>query len=92
MEPQFGGAPCPETVQRKKCRTRKCLRSPSVQKLRWREARESRRSEQLREESDGEQFPGAAPWGPVLACAGLQDTWDSSGLKREVLGLFRPKF
>uniref|UniRef100_A0A5F9D5H6 Spondin-1 n=1 Tax=Oryctolagus cuniculus TaxID=9986 RepID=A0A5F9D5H6_RABIT len=57
MEPQFGGAPCPETVQRKKCRVRKCLRNPSIQKLRWREARESRRGEQLREESDGEQFP-----------------------------------
>lgn len=60
MEPQFGGAPCPETVQRKKCRVRKC-RNPSLQKLRWREARESRRSEQLREESEGEQFPGTAP-------------------------------
>uniref|UniRef100_A0A8I5N833 Spondin-1 n=1 Tax=Papio anubis TaxID=9555 RepID=A0A8I5N833_PAPAN len=61
MEPQFGGAPCPETVQRKKCRIRKCLRNPSIQKLRWREARESRRSEQLKEESEGEQFPGMAP-------------------------------
>ena len=61
MEPQFGGAPCPETVQRKKCRIRKCLRNPSLQNLRWREARESRRSEQLREESDGDQFPGTAP-------------------------------
>ena len=61
MEPQFGGAPCPETVQRKKCRIRKCLRNPSIQNLRWREARESRRSEQLREESDGDQFPGTAP-------------------------------
>lgn len=61
MEPQFGGAPCPETVQRKKCRVRKCLKNPSIQKLRWREARESRRSEQLREESEGEPFPGIAP-------------------------------
>lgn len=69
MEPQFGGAPCPETVQRKKCRVRKCLRNPSIQKLRWREARESRRSEQLREESDGEQFPGMV--------AG----WDRAGLQ-----------
>lgn len=67
MEPQFGGAPCPETVQRKKCRIRKCLRNPSIQKLRWREARESRRSEQLKEESEGEQFPGMAPkCGPGL--------------------------
>eukprot|EP00069_Balaena_mysticetus_P011689 bmy_07187T0 len=48
MEPQFGGAPCPETVQRKKCRIRKCLRNPSIQKLRWREARESRRSCRMR--------------------------------------------
>lgn len=88
MEPQFGGVPCPETVQRKKCRTRKCLRSPSVQKLRWREARESRRSEQLREESDGEQFPGTVPWGRVLASR----TWDSSGLKREALELFSRSF
>lgn len=63
MEPQFGGAPCPETIQRKKCRVRKCLRNQSIQKLRWREARESRRSEQLREEADGEQFPGIAPRG-----------------------------
>lgn len=63
MEPQFGGTPCPETVQRKKCRIRKCLRNPSIQNLRWREARESRRSEQLREESDGDQFPGTAKCG-----------------------------
>lgn len=24
LEPQFGGAPCPETIQRKKCKIRKC--------------------------------------------------------------------
>ncbi|XP_042547624.1 spondin-1 isoform X2 [Dipodomys spectabilis] len=73
MEPQFGGAPCPETVQRKKCRIRKCLRNPSIQKLRWREARESRRSEQLREESDGEQFPGCRmrPWTAWSECTKL---------------------
>ncbi|KAM6172725.1 spondin-1 [Erethizon dorsatum] len=73
MEPQFGGAPCPETVQRKKCRIRKCLRNPSLQKLRWREARESRRSEQLREESDGEQFPGCKmrPWTTWSECTKL---------------------
>uniref|UniRef100_A0A452UQG3 Spondin-1 n=1 Tax=Ursus maritimus TaxID=29073 RepID=A0A452UQG3_URSMA len=73
MEPQFGGAPCPETVQRKKCRVRKCLKNPSIQKLRWREARESRRSEQLREESDGEQFPGCRmrPWTAWSECTNL---------------------
>uniref|UniRef100_A0A6Q2ZAA6 Spondin-1 n=1 Tax=Esox lucius TaxID=8010 RepID=A0A6Q2ZAA6_ESOLU len=26
LEPQFGGEPCPETVQRKKCKIRKCKR------------------------------------------------------------------
>ncbi|MEJ1273952.1 spondin 1 (f-spondin) extracellular matrix protein [Cricetulus griseus] len=73
MEPQFGGVPCPETVQRKKCRARKCLRNPSVQKLRWREARESRRSEQLKEESEGEQFPGCRmrPWTAWSECTKL---------------------
>ncbi|KAG5199581.1 spondin-1 [Ovis aries] len=73
MEPQFGGAPCPETVQRKKCRIRKCLRNPSLQNLRWREARESRRSEQLREESDGDQFPGCRmrPWTAWSECTKL---------------------
>ncbi|XP_015451989.1 spondin-1 isoform X2 [Pteropus alecto] len=73
MEPQFGGAPCPETVQRKKCRIRKCFRNQSIQKLRWREARESRRSEQLREESDGEQFPGCRmrPWTAWSECTKL---------------------
>ncbi|KAB0347695.1 hypothetical protein FD754_012552 [Muntiacus muntjak] len=73
MEPQFGGTPCPETVQRKKCRIRKCLRNPSIQNLRWREARESRRSEQLREESDGDQFPGCRlrPWTAWSECTKL---------------------
>ncbi|XP_066505539.1 spondin-1b [Hoplias malabaricus] len=28
LEPQFGGAPCPETIQRKGCRIRKCNRDP----------------------------------------------------------------
>lgn len=58
MEPQFGGAPCPETVQRKKCRIRKCLRNPSIEKRRWKEAREKRRSEQAKKDIDSEQYPG----------------------------------
>lgn len=58
MEPQFGGAPCPETVQRKKCRIRKCLRNPNIEKRRWKEPREKRRTEQTKEDVDGEQFPG----------------------------------
>lgn len=58
MEPQFGGAPCPETVQRKKCRIRKCLRGPGIEKRRWKEAREKRRSEHAKEAVDGELYPG----------------------------------
>ncbi|KAL2094000.1 hypothetical protein ACEWY4_011312 [Coilia grayii] len=32
LEPQFGGAPCPETVQRKKCKIRKCTGGSRVGK------------------------------------------------------------
>ncbi|NWS97621.1 SPON1 protein, partial [Mionectes macconnelli] len=38
-EPQFGGTACPETIQRSKCRVRKCLRGPGMEKRRWKEAR-----------------------------------------------------
>uniref|UniRef100_A0A5F8H5A1 Spondin-1 n=1 Tax=Monodelphis domestica TaxID=13616 RepID=A0A5F8H5A1_MONDO len=73
MEPQFGGAPCPETVQRKKCRIRKCLRNPLIQKMRWREVRENRRSEPMKEEIDGEQYPGCRmrPWTAWSECTKL---------------------
>uniref|UniRef100_A0A8C5CCN9 Spondin-1 n=1 Tax=Gadus morhua TaxID=8049 RepID=A0A8C5CCN9_GADMO len=49
LEPQFGGDPCPETVQRKKCKVRKCSRgqgSPEEKKRR-KEQREKRRSKKL---------------------------------------------
>ncbi|KAJ6665123.1 hypothetical protein lerEdw1_005354 [Lerista edwardsae] len=73
MEPQFGGAPCPETVQRKKCRIRKCLRNPSIEKRRWKEPREKRRTEQAKEDVDGEQFPGCKmkPWTAWSECTKL---------------------
>ncbi|XP_062973380.1 spondin-1 [Elgaria multicarinata webbii] len=73
MEPQFGGAPCPETVQRKKCRIRKCLRNPNIEKRRWKEPREKRRSEQPKEDVDGEQFPGCKmkPWTAWSECTKL---------------------
>ncbi|XP_039767399.1 spondin-1 isoform X3 [Ornithorhynchus anatinus] len=80
MEPQFGGAPCPETVQRKKCRIRKCLRNPSLQKMRWREAHESRKANHGKDDSDGEQYPGCRmrPWTAWSECTklcggGIQD-------------------
>lgn len=58
IEPQFGGTACPETVQRTKCRVRKCLRGPGMEKRRWKEAREKRRSEQAKKNIDNEQYPG----------------------------------
>ncbi|XP_069479685.1 spondin-1 isoform X1 [Ambystoma mexicanum] len=73
MEPQFGGAPCPETVQRKKCRVRKCLRSSGTDKRRLKEAREKRRSESAKEETDGEQYAGCKmkPWTAWTECTKL---------------------
>lgn len=59
LEPQFGGDPCPETVQRKKCKIRKCKRGPGggEERKRRKEAREKRRSKQSREAEADEQ-PG----------------------------------
>ncbi|XP_032633840.1 spondin-1 [Chelonoidis abingdonii] len=73
MEPQFGGTPCPETVQRKKCRIRKCLRGPGLEKRRWKEAREKRRSEHTKEDVDGELYPGCKmrPWTAWSECTKL---------------------
>ncbi|XP_067388224.1 spondin-1 isoform X2 [Emydura macquarii macquarii] len=73
MEPQFGGVPCPETVQRKKCRIRKCLRGPGIEKRRWKEAREKRRSELAKEDVDGELYPGCKmrPWTAWSECTKL---------------------
>ncbi|XP_043915241.1 spondin-1 [Protopterus annectens] len=73
MEPQFGGAPCPETVQRKKCKLRKCSRDTG--KRRRKEALEKRRSEQAKEDGDaegeGEQYPGCKmrPWTVWTECS-----------------------
>lgn len=46
MEPQFGGNPCPESIQRKKCKVRKCSRGQSNgdDKKRRKEQRDKRRS------------------------------------------------
>lgn len=50
LEPQFGGLPCPETVQRKKCKIRKCTRgSRASDKRKRQEASDRRRAKQSRE-------------------------------------------
>ncbi|OCT81914.1 spondin-1 [Xenopus laevis] len=70
MEPQFGGAVCPETVQRKKCRLRKCQKSSGNERRHLKDAREKRRSEKIKEDSDGEQYPVCKmkPWTAWTEC------------------------
>lgn len=62
LEPQFGGDPCPEAIQRKKCKIRKCNRGQgnSDEKKRRKEQREKRRSKQGRAEGNSEH-PGWYP-------------------------------
>lgn len=59
LEPQFGGDTCTETIQRKKCKIRKCNRGQanSDEKKRRREQREKRRSKLGRPEFTSEH-PG----------------------------------
>ncbi|KAG7230222.1 hypothetical protein INR49_012355 [Caranx melampygus] len=74
LEPQFGGDPCPETIQRKKCKVRKCSRGQanSDEKKRRKEQREKRRSTQGRTEVASEH-PGCKmrPWSSWTECTKL---------------------
>uniref|UniRef100_A0A669CDN4 Spondin-1 n=1 Tax=Oreochromis niloticus TaxID=8128 RepID=A0A669CDN4_ORENI len=71
LEPQFGGDPCPEGVQRKKCKIRKCNRGQgnSDEKKRRKEQRDKRRSKQGRAEGNSEH-PGCRmrPWSSWTEC------------------------
>lgn len=71
LEPQFGGGTCPETVQRKKCRIRKCQKNSGGEKRRLKDAREKRRSERTNEEADGEHSPVCKmkPWTAWTECS-----------------------
>ncbi len=71
LEPQFGGDPCPESIQRKKCKIRKCNRGQanSDEKKRRQEQREKRRSKQGRAEVSSEH-PG---WYPPLFYSELSE-------------------
>ncbi|XP_062856878.1 spondin-1b isoform X2 [Trichomycterus rosablanca] len=73
LEPQFGGLPCPETVQRKKCKIRKCTRGPraSDRKKAKPEATERRRGKPGRESaSPNEESSGCklGPWSSWTDC------------------------
>ncbi|XP_075879669.1 spondin-1a [Nelusetta ayraudi] len=71
LEPQFGGDHCSETIQRKKCKIRKCGRgqASSDEKKRRREQREKRRSKLGRPEFTSEH-PGCKmrPWSSWTDC------------------------
>lgn len=56
LEPQFGGDACPETVQRKKCKIRKCSHGSanSDERKRRKEARKKRKNKQGREDGADE--------------------------------------
>uniref|UniRef100_A0A8K9XMK2 Spondin-1 n=1 Tax=Oncorhynchus mykiss TaxID=8022 RepID=A0A8K9XMK2_ONCMY len=83
LEPQFGGDSCPETVQRKKCKIRKCNRGGgqgqvnSDEKKRRKEAREKRRSKQGgrqgEETTSTAEHPGCKmrPWSSWTDCTKL---------------------
>lgn len=58
LEPQFGGMPCPETVQRKKCRIRKCTRGSRASEKRKRQEASDRRREIQSKESVAEESSG----------------------------------
>uniref|UniRef100_A0A8C7WF97 Spondin-1 n=1 Tax=Oncorhynchus mykiss TaxID=8022 RepID=A0A8C7WF97_ONCMY len=77
LEPQFGGDSCPETVQRKKCKIRKCNRDDgqgqvnSDEKKRRKEAREKRR---IRFDSQYLQYDHCCkmrPWSSWTDCTKL---------------------
>ncbi|XP_078106430.1 spondin-1a isoform X2 [Sander vitreus] len=74
LEPQFGGDPCAETIQRKKCKIRKCNRGQanSDEKKRRKEQREKRRSKQGRADVTSEH-PGCKmrPWSSWTECTKL---------------------
>lgn len=56
LEPQFGGELCPETVQRKRCKIKKCGQggANSEERRRRKEERKKNRNKQGREESTDE--------------------------------------
>ncbi|XP_054632185.1 spondin-1b isoform X1 [Dunckerocampus dactyliophorus] len=60
LEPQFGGSACPETIQRKKCKIRKCRSKPKDERG---EGKRRRRGKQGRDAVLEEQAGcGMQPW------------------------------
>ena len=57
LEPQFGGSACPETIQRKKCKIRKCRTKPKEERGGGGGGKRRRRGKQGRDAAAEEQ-PG----------------------------------
>ncbi|XP_051953825.1 spondin-1-like [Xyrauchen texanus] len=73
LEPQFGGEPCPENAQRKRCKIMKCNQSAkSDERKRRKEDRKKRRNKQGREETTDE-LAGCRmrPWSGWTDCTKL---------------------
>ncbi|GCC27191.1 hypothetical protein chiPu_0005614 [Chiloscyllium punctatum] len=71
LEPQFGGALCPETIQRKKCKVRRCSRRLSDEKRRRKEAPERQRNKQMRGDPEIPEHIGCKmrPWTAWTDCS-----------------------
>uniref|UniRef100_A0A3B4DBA3 Spondin-1 n=1 Tax=Pygocentrus nattereri TaxID=42514 RepID=A0A3B4DBA3_PYGNA len=61
LEPQFGGDPCPETIQRKKCKIRKCNQGSDERKRR-NEARKKRKNKEGADELAGCKMKAWSGW------------------------------
>ncbi|XP_043084299.1 spondin-1b isoform X2 [Puntigrus tetrazona] len=70
LEPQFGGVPCPETVQRKKCKVRKCTKSSRANEKRKRQEASDRRRAKPSRESVAEESSACPirPWSSWTEC------------------------
>uniref|UniRef100_A0A671KR26 Spondin-1 n=1 Tax=Sinocyclocheilus anshuiensis TaxID=1608454 RepID=A0A671KR26_9TELE len=70
LEPQFGGMPCPETVQRKKCKIRKCMRGSRASDKKKRQEASDRRRAKLSRESVAEESSACPirPWSSWTEC------------------------
>ncbi|KAG7329593.1 hypothetical protein KOW79_007767 [Hemibagrus wyckioides] len=86
LEPQFGGIQCPETIQRKKCKIRKCTRGPraSDRKKAKQDATERRRLKVGRGSSwTNEEIPAGCKLGPWSSWADCTKQCDG-GIQQRV--------
>ncbi|XP_036399534.1 spondin-1-like isoform X2 [Megalops cyprinoides] len=65
LEPQFGSAPCPVTVQRKKCKIQKCSRGQKEAREKWRSS--------LSQDETAKEHQGCKmrPWSGWMDCTKL---------------------